>query len=264
MMVGEKERRSFAFVESWKALDRSIIHIIFLDFIYYSILLFVGSFYVYKVLPQFLQLLDAASLLREEIFASTDAFVTQAGTMLDQWTEFKIYTVVIALILFTNYTIFKYLIWLKIQKKHHPHKQLLKQLGQFALLNFTIIASIILFLVISYYLFVLETFNVMFFFVAPLLFIYLMNLTHPLFIMSEKYTVTWKLFWEMGIKQFYKFIIPHFVMLAGTVAMMWFVTLLLFLPSALYFIWYVLCFVAYFTWTKYYIWKIIQKAEKRP
>ena len=66
-MVGEKESKSFEIIQSWKALDKSIIHIILLDFIYYSILLFVGSFYVYKVLPQALQLLDAASLLKDEI-----------------------------------------------------------------------------------------------------------------------------------------------------------------------------------------------------
>jgi len=251
-----------AFIQSWKALDKSIIHIILLDFIYYSILLFVGSFYVYKVLPQALQLLDAASLLRDEIFASTNDFVTQAGSMLDQWTEFKIYTIIITLLLFTNYILFKYFIWLKIQKKHQTHKKLLKQLGQFALLNLTIIAGIILFLVGSYYAFVLDTFNIIFFFVAPILFIYTMNLTHPLFAMTEKYTQTWKLFWEIGVKQFYKFIIPYIIMLAGTVAMMWIVTLLLFLPSALYFVWYVLCFAAYFTWTKYYLYQIIQHSMK--
>ncbi|MBI5001988.1 hypothetical protein HZC31_01235 [Candidatus Woesearchaeota archaeon] len=261
--MGEKESKSFAIIQSWKALDKSIIHIILLDFIYYSILLFVGSFYVYKVLPQALQLLDAASLLRDEIFASTNDFVTQAGSMLDQWTEFKVYTIVIGLLLFANYVIFKHFIWLKIQKKHQEHKKLLTQLGQFALLNLTIIVGIVLFLVGSYYAFVLDTFNIMFFFVAPLLFIYTMNLAHPLFTMTEKYTETWRLFWEVGIKQCYKFIIPHLIMLAGTVAMMWVVTLLLILPSALYFVWYVLCFAAYFTWTKQYIWAVIKKAQEK-
>lgn len=261
-MVGRSLDQS-TFIQSWKALDRAVIHIILLDFIYYSILLFVGSFYVYKILPQALQLLDAASLFRDEIFASTDAFVTSAGSMLDQWTAFKIYTVVIAILLFTNYVLFKYLIWLKIQKKHVPRKKFLTQLGQFALLNMTIIAGIILFLVGSYYSFVLDTFNIMFFFVAPALFIYTMNLAHPLFTKTENYTATWALFWNIGLKQCYKFIIPHLIMLAGTFAVMWVVTLLLFLPSALYFVWYVLCFAAYFTWTKYYMYELIKKIDNK-
>ncbi len=258
----QKYLQNTAFVQSWKTLDRQFIHVLFLDFIYYLILLFVGSFYAYKILPAFFDLLDTAKLIQKaQTFTSQEQLIATVQTMGDQLTEFKIYSVVIALVLFLNYVVFKYLVWKKIQKKQQSLKELFLSLGNFAVLNICAFAFFILLLVASWYLFVLETFNIIFFFVMPLIVFYTMALLHPLFVMTQSVQKTVSAFVEIGIKKVHCFIFPCIIMILGAFVVMEIVPFLLFLPVAVYFLWYVLCFAAYFCWTKYYVYACIIKID---
>lgn len=252
-----------AFVQSFRSLDKKFVHILFLDYLYYVILLFVGSFYWYRVLPLFLSVLESADLLQNiQTFSSTEEFVTSIQAIGMQWSAFKWYSLGVGVILFFNYVFFKYLVWAKIQKKYEKHEQwkrVAKKIWLFALVNLVVVLSLVLFLVASWYLFVLETFNIMFFFVVPLLFIFIMNVIHPLFVQTGTFQETFVAFFRVGIQKWYVWIIPHLFMLLGLYVVMEIVPLLLFLPDAAYFVWYVLCFAAYLCWAKYYIYAVLEK-----
>ncbi len=234
---------------------------VILDFVYYIIFLFVGSFYVYRVLPQFLNILNASDLLTTAGYTSAEQFMKIVDTMSTDWTSFKIYTVIIALLLFFNYCIFKYLIWKKVQQREQTIKQLVKSIALFAVLNISILLFFTALTFFCYYIFVLESFNIFLFFVLPVLMIYAVNLLHPLFVQTQSFKQTLKAFFEKGIKKIYVFIIPYLLMTIGLIAVMYIVPLLLFLPAAVYTVWYVLVFVMYFTWTKYYIFACINTPE---
>lgn len=268
------------FLASWKALDKRCIHVIFLDFLYYTILLFAGSFWVYKVLPTFLQLTKAAELLKGVggEFFSVESFTEEIESLGMQWNEVLLYTTLIALLLFANYCLFKYLIWLKIQGKHQKGKQLLKSLCYFALLNGAVLLLDVAVLFVSYNIFVLETFNVLFYFVIPLIAIYSLNLLHLLFAMTQSLKQTVQEYGRIGIRHVHLFIIPYLIMLLGVFIMIFFQKLPLTVIEygqmtgvydqsvslqALYFTWYCLLIAAYFTWTKYYLWELIKKIKAK-
>ncbi len=252
-----------AFVQSFTSLDKQFVHVLFLDYLYYIILLLVGSFYWYRILPLFGSVLDSAKLLQSaQTFSSTQDFLSTVQGIGTQWNTFKWYSLGIFLILFVNYVIFKYLVWMKIQKKQESFVSSSKHIGAFALLNISVILFYVLILVASWYLFVLETFNILFFFVVPLLLVFTMNILHPLFVQQEKFQKTLYSFWNVGIKKCYHWIIPHILLGIGAYFMMWFVSLFTFFPDVLYFFWYVLCFSAYFCWAKYYIYALLKKLQQ--
>ncbi|MEK6867767.1 MAG: hypothetical protein AABX98_03000, partial [Nanoarchaeota archaeon] len=162
-----------------------------------------------------------------------------------------------------NYVFFKYFIWQKILEKKVPFKKEIKNLGLFALLNTVIALLAVLILVACYYLFVLEVFNIFFFFVVPLLTLYTITLTHPLFVESLSFQKTAQRFFVVGIKNIYRWIIPFIIITAGAYLVMQIVPILLFVPDAIYFVWYVLCFAAYFSWSKLYVKEVIGKIESK-
>jgi hypothetical protein len=245
-----------AFIKSFRA--KGFIHVVMLDFIYYTILLFLSSFYVYRILPSFLSIIDAVDLLKSgALFSSTQELLTQTDVMSANWLSFKIYTIIIAVVLFFNYCIFKYLVWKRISQKQQVLKDLLKSIGLFSLLNFILIFVYSLLILFSYFIFVSETFNIFLFFVLPIIIIYTQNLIHPLFMQTQSFKDTAKQYFAVGIKKLYRFIIPYTLMITAFLLVMYIVPLLLFLPSALYTLWYVLVFVIYFSWTKYYFHALI-------
>lgn len=258
-----------AFLMSFKSLNKQFIHVVIFDFIYYTIFSFVSLFWVYRILPTFLQIIKAADFLDGSEFVSLDEFVGSIETVSLQLTEVKIYTIVCILILFLNYSFFKYLIWQKIQNKNKLTdkvnkvlKNIAKNLALFALLNIIIFIFFIAVLVISYYIFSLETFNILFFFVVPVILIYTINLLHPLFVVSGSLKQMLIDFFTIGIKNIHKFIIPYTIMMIGVVVVMQIVPFLLFLPQTVYFVWYVLAFASYLSWTKYYLYALILKIKK--
>ena len=245
-----------AFINSFRA--KGFIHVVMLDFIYYAILLFLGSFYVYRILPSFLSIIDAVDILKNSaLFSSSREFLVQADAMSANWLSFKVYTIIIAVVLFLNYCIFKYLLWKKIHQKQQVMKELIKSIGKFALLNIILFIVYSLLVLFSYFIFVSETFNIFLFFVMPIIIIYTQNLVHPLFVQTQSLTETAKQYFAVGIKKIYRFVMPYILMLAALLLVMYIVPLLLFLPPALYTLWYVLVFVIYFSWTKYYLHAII-------
>lgn len=250
-----------AFISSFRAIKKSFIHVIFLDFLYYTIFLFVGSFYALRVLPWLFDAIEGAKILKETAFATTAEFLAEGTAIQLQWSSFKLYTVSIFIILLLNYVFFKYLIWQKILEKKALFKKEIKNLGMFVLLNAGIILSAVLILVACYYLFVLDVFNIFFFFVVPLTALYTVTITHPLFVESLSFQKTAQQFFVVGIKNVYQWIIPFIIMAAGVYLVMQIVPILLFLPDAVYFVWYVLCFAAYFSWSKYYIHEVIKKIK---
>ncbi len=251
-----------AFIKSFRA--KGFIHVVMLDFIYYAILLFLGSFYVYRILPLFLSILDAVDLLKNgALFSSTQELLMQADAMSASWLSFEIYTIIIGIALFLNYCIFKYLIWKKISQKQQSLKDLLKSIGKFALLNIILLIIYAILVFFSYYIFVLETFNIFLFFVLPAVVIYTQNITHPLFVQAQSLNETAKQYFAVGIKKIYCFIMPYLLMLAALVLVMYIVPLLLFLPPALYTLWYVLVFAVYFSWTKYYLYVLIIPSSEK-
>lgn len=254
-----------AFVQSWKALDKRFIHVVFLDFLYYSILLFAGSFWVYKVLPTFLQLTKAAELLKGAgvEFFSVESFTGEIESLGMQWNEVLLYTTLIVILLFADYCLFKYLIWLKIQEKQQKGKQLLKSLGNFALLNSAVLLFSVIILFLSYNIFVLETFNIFFYFIVPFTAVYTLNLLHPLFVMTQSLKQAVQEYVKIGIQHVHLFIIPYVIMLVGLYLVFKMVPLMLFLPVAAYFVWYVLAFAAYFTLTKYYLYEVVKKIKAK-
>jgi hypothetical protein len=262
MMMVEK-KSTFAFMESWRAIDRSIIHIILLDFIYYTIFLFVGSFYVLRVLPWFFDAIEGAKILKQTAFATTAEFLAEGTAIQLQWSSFKLYTVAVFIIVLFNYVFFKYLIWQRILEKKEPLKAIIKNLAIFAVLNTFVAFVAIIILVLCYYMFVLEIFNLFFFFIVPLAALYTLCIIHPLFVQSKDIQKTAQEFFVVGIKNIYRWIIPFMFMALGIYLVMQTVPILLFLPDAVYFVWYVLCFAAYFSWSKYYIYEVIKKIEKR-
>ncbi|MBI5072384.1 hypothetical protein HZA99_01050 [Candidatus Woesearchaeota archaeon] len=252
-----------AFVNSWKSLGKQFVHVLFLDYLYYIILLLVGSFYWYRILPLFGAVLDSAKLLQSsQTFSSTQEFLTTVQGIGTQWSAFKWYSLGVFLVLFVNYLIFKYLVWMKIQRKQESFASFWKHLGFFALLNLIVILFYILVLAASWYMFVLETFNILFFFVVPLLLLFTMNVLHPAFMLQQNFVSSFSLFWNYGIKKFYLWIIPHLFMLAGAYFIMWFVSLFTFIPNIFYFFFYVLFFAAYFCWAKYYIYAVLKKIQQ--
>lgn len=253
-----------AFVSSWKSLDKQFVHVLFFDYVYYLILLLVGSFYWYRILPLFGAVLDSAKLLQSaQTFSSTQEFLTTVQGIGTQWNAFKWYSLAVFLVLFVNYIIFKYLIWKKIQKKQESFASFWKHLSLFALLNLVVVLFYALVLIASWYLFVLETFNILFFFVVPLLLLFSMNVLHPTFMLQQSFTATLSLFWNFGIKKIHCWIIPHLIMGFGAYFMMWFVSLFGFIPNVIYFFLYVLCFALYFCWAKYYIYAVLKKIQQK-
>jgi len=251
-----------AFMNSLNSINKKFIHIIFLDFLYYTILLFTGSFYIYRILPKAMQIMDVAELIEAgKAFSSADELIMGMASFSAEWLSFKIWTAVIVVFLILNYVVFKYLIWNKIQDKHQKLKQAIKSMSYFALLNIIIIIIALLALVLSWYIFTLEFFNIMFFLVVPVLAIYSINLLHPLFVKSESIKISFAHFINIGIKKFYLFIIPYLIMIIGLYLVMRILPVFLFVPDALYFVLYVLVFSAYFSWCKYYIFAIIMRVK---
>lgn len=251
-----------AFISSFRAIKKSFIHIVFLDFLYYTIFLFIGSFYVFRVLPWLFDAIEGAKILKETAFATTAEFLAEGTAIQLQWSSFKLYTIGVFIILLLNYVFFKYIIWQKILEKKTAFKKEVKHLGMFALLNGAIALSAVLILVACYYLFVLEIFNIFFFFVVPLTTLYVVTITHPLFVESVSFQKTAQQFFVVGIKNVYRWIISFIIMTAGVYLVMRIVPILLFVPDALYFVWYVLCFAVYFSWSKYYIHEVIKKISR--
>ena len=252
-----------ALLSSFRAIKKSFMHVIFLDFLYYVIFLFVGSFYVLRVLPWLFDAIEGAKILKETAFASTAEFLAKGTAIHLQWSSFKIYTISIFIILLLNYVFFKYFIWKKILEKKAPFKKELKDLGMFTLLNAGIVLAVVLILVGAYYLFVLDVFNIFFFFIVPLTALYTITLTHPLFVESLSFQKTAQQFFVVGIKNIYRWIIPFIIMTAGAYLVMQVVPILLFVPDAVYFVWYILCFAAYFSWCKLYVHEVIKKIGQK-
>jgi carbon starvation protein CstA len=78
-----------------------------------------------------------------------------------------------------------------------------------------------------------------------------------LFVQTQSFKETAKQFLNLSIKKIHRLIIPYILMIIGLVLVIYIVPLLLFLPAAIYTIWYVLVFVVYFSWTKYYLYALI-------
>ncbi len=263
MRVKEVIQKSALF-RSFQAINRQFIHVLFLDFLYYIVLLFVGFFYVYKILPSFLHMLDVVELLKAgQAFSSVEELISGIGAIQTQWTSFQIWSGIIFLVLFLNYCIFKYLIWKKIQKKHMGIKQDAKNVGAFAILTVSVLLGAILALLMSWYTFVLQYFNLMFFFIVPFAAIYSINLLHPLYIQQQSLKKTYAQFWNIGIKKCYTFLIPYFLILLGLVLVVKILPVFLFLPNTLYFLVYVLAFAVYFSWIKLYFYALLQKQTEK-
>jgi hypothetical protein len=249
-----------ALIQSFKKIKKDFIHIVFLDFIYYIILLFVGSFYIYKILPSFLHLLDVEDILQRS--QSTEQFTAAVDAFTSQYIEFKVWTVVIAILLIANYALFKYLIWNKILGLQEKRKTQIKNIITFAGLHVIIIIKVTLAIIFSYYFFTIDFFNIMFFLVIPLAILYKVNLVHPLFVKHKNITKTYRAFMDIGVKKCYVFIVPYFIMAVGLFLLIQYILpALLFLPTAAYVVVYVLSFAAYFSWTKYYMGEVIKKHE---
>lgn len=249
-----------ALFTTFKTINNHFLYVFFLDYLYYMIFLFVGSFYVYKILPSFLHILDVAELLKEgQAYATLGELISGITAIQEQWFSFQIGTVVFFLFLLLNYCIFKYVIWKKIQNKNALFKQDAKSVGAFALLSVSVLLGALLVLLISWYTFTLRYFNFMFFFVVPFAAIYANNLLHPLYVQQLSIKKTYTIFWNVGVKKCYKFMIPYLIMLIGIVFVIKIIPVFLFLPDALYFLVYVLAFVTYFSWTKYYLFVLLQK-----
>ncbi len=248
-----------AFISSFRAIKKSFIHVIFLDFLYYTIFLFVGSFYVLRILPWLFDAIEGAKILKETVFATTAEFLAEGTAIQLQWSSFKIYTISIFIILLFNYVFFKYMIWQKILEKKELLRTMVKHMAFFALLNSFISLFAIIILVLCYYIFVLEIFNLFFFFIVPLSIVYIICIIHPLFMQSKSIENAAKDFLTVGILNCYRWIIPFMVMTVGVYLVMQIVPILLFLPDAVYFVWYVLCFAGYFSWSKYYLREVIKK-----
>lgn len=263
--VGIKKNISnTAFISSFKSLDKNFMHVLFLDYLYYLILFLVGSFYWYKILPLFGSVLDSAKLLQSaQTFSSSQDFLTTVQGIGTEWSAFKWYSAVVFVVLFVNYVLFKYLVWMKIQKKQESFASFCKHISLFALINLSVILFYILVLIASWYLFVLETFNILFFFVVPVLLLFTLNILHPLFILKHQFVSTFSSFWNFGVKRFYVWILPHLLMAFLVYFVMWFVSVFDFFPDVLYFFWYVFCFAAYFCWAKYYIYEVFKKIEQK-
>ena len=253
-----------AFFHSWKSLDKKFVHVLFFDYLYSIFFLIIGSFFWYRVLPLFGSVLDSAKGLQSaQAFSSTQAFLSTVQGIGTQWSMFKWYSLGVFALIFVDYVLFKYLVWRTLQKKQESLSQFFTHLGFFAVVNLLVVLFYVLILVASWYLFVLETFNIMFFFVVPLLFLFTMNIMHPIFVQKPQLSLCFSCFWNIGIKNIHKWIIPHLLLLSGAYLIMLFVALFTFLPDALYFFWYVLCFAAYFCWAKYYIFAVLQKIQTR-
>ncbi len=248
-----------AFINSFRSLNKKFIHIIFLDFLYYTIFLFLGSFYVLRVLPWLFDAIEGAKILKQTVFTTTAEFIASGTAIQLQWSSFKIYTIIIFLILLLNYVFFKYLIWQKILERKESLKIMAKHIALFAFLNAFLAFFAIIILVICYYIFVLEIFNIFFFFIVPALTLYTLCIIHPLFMQSKNIQKTAVQFFDVGIKHFYCWLVPCIIIIFGAYLVMEIVPILLFLPDAVYFVWYVLCFAVYFSWSKYYILEVIKK-----
>ncbi len=254
--------RIVKWIDLIKHFQQEYFHLLFLDSVYYLIMLFTGSFYIYRILPQFLHILDVADLLRAGKYATTDSLMTSIDAMTIQLANFKIWSVVILLILFANYSIFKYLIWNRIFKIQEKPKTLCKNIGIFAVLNMIIAMKIVLALILSYYFFTPEFFNIVFFMIVPLAAIYTINLLHPLFVKEKNILKAYRLFFVYGIQQFYRFIVPYTIMIICFIIVMQYVLpFFLFLPDFAYVLLYVAGFAAYFNLTKYYILAVVQKCK---
>ncbi len=253
-----------AFIHSWKSLDKQFVHVLLFDHVYSLFLLIIGSFFWYRVLPWFGSVLDSAKGLQSaQAFSSTQDFLSTVQGIGTQWSMFKWYSLGAFALIFVDYVLFKYLVWRTLQKKQESFSQFSKHLGLFAVVNLAVVLFYVLVLVASWYMFVLETFNIMFFFVVPLLLLFTMNLVHPIFVQKPQLSVCFSSFWNIGLKNFHRWIIPHLLLLLGALLIMEFVQLFLFLPDVVYFFWYVLCFAAYFCWAKYYIFAVLEKIQNK-
>jgi hypothetical protein len=254
--------KNTALMQSLKSVDKQFIHVVFLDFLYYLVLLFAGSFYIFRILPSFFHMLDVTELLQAGAYQSTEEFFAGVDTLSLEYNTFLIATIGLIIILIANYCLFKYLIWNKILKKHEKRKPLALHIAKFAGINTLIFIKIILVLVFSWYVFTIDFFNIIFFFILPLAAVYKLNLIHPLYAMHKDIKKVYKAFIKIGIKQCYKFIIPYVIMAVGLYILISFILpLFIFLPSAGYFVVYVLSFAAYFSWTKYYLLAVIKKCK---
>jgi hypothetical protein len=251
--------RETAFIKSFRA--KSFVPAFILDFVYYLILLCAGSFYVYRILPEFLNTLDAVEILQNNSFASAAEFIAEIETTTQTWTSFKIYTVIFAVLLFANYCIFKYLVCKKIQVREQQLNEIVKSIGIFAVLNIIALLFYVSLTITAYYILVLEYFNIFLFVVLPIIIIYTQNLIHPLFVESRSLRETIKAYYIIGVKNVHVFIIPYCIMTAGLIFVMYLVSLLVFLPAAVYTAVYVMAFTAYLLWCKYYIFTVKQKVH---
>ncbi len=226
------------------------------DLLYYSILVFLVSFYLYRVLPK-LQIMQQAAPLIQEVATATISpeIMQQISDIESAMFQFKFYSVIIIIALFLNYCFFKYLVWRFLLNK----KLAAKSFGKFCVLNIIISLIFIATIFITYFVSKTNIFPVILIFIILPLTIHFINIFHPVFNIKENLVKTFKTSLEKSVLKFFHFIIPYIIMLAILFIIMQIMAIPTFLPDKVYTLLYGFIIVLYITWTKVYILEILKK-----
>ncbi|MBI5392521.1 hypothetical protein HZA96_01505 [Candidatus Woesearchaeota archaeon] len=246
-----------AFIQSFKQ-RKDFIFYVFLDIIYYVLLLGIIAFVGRVVYPKLVYLRGVKEMLNGMQKSSFYELQATFTYIRETYYGFFIYAAIVIICLFLLYTFLKSYFWYKVRGESYTLKTLLK----FSFLN---IVMLCLFVLVGYIIIkVINQQNQ----VTTLLLIlypaalYSINLLHLLLAIHKSLRKTAKAFFSLGIVKFYKFIIPYLFMIAILIILLYFMILLqFFLPDYVYYIIYLILFVVFTTWCKLYLLKIIERNQ---
>jgi hypothetical protein len=250
--------KNSAFINSFKQ-GKDFVFYVFLDIIYYVLLLGIIVFIGRVVYPKLVFLRGVKELINNMQSASFYEVQATFTYIRETYYGFFIYAAIVIIALFLLYTFLKSYFWYKVRNENYTLKALLK----FSLLNLIILC---LFILIGYM--IIKVINQQNQITALLLIlypavVYSINLLHPLLAMHKSLRKTAKCFLSIGVARFYKFIIPYILMIIILIILLRFMLLLqLFLPDYIYYVIYLILFALFTTWCKLYLYKINENIYK--
>ncbi len=243
-----------AFVQSF-VYEKKHGYVMLFDYVYYLLMIFLGSFYMYRVLPRLYEVqMQAPQIQQLSLTTVNPELMAQISQLESTFFAFKLYTILVTLGLVLSYCFFKYLVWSFIlNRKLTP-----KQFGKFILLN-AITTALVLLIATLLYTFIKDEIIPVFMFMTFLWWIYLIVASHPLFVASESL--------KTALRETHRFrtvrtlVLPLTAMTIMGLLIFNLLPLLLFLPDIIHLFVILFIIVMYTTWAKNYIFIALEQKQ---
>ncbi len=248
--------KNLDFIQSFRCFSRKYIGryiiTVALDLAYYLIFLVLLTFFLRYVVPKASFLFQTKAFVEGMKDLPLETLLAMGSQIESSFYMFGILTALILIVLLVSFCFLKGVIWSKILEKKYSWKTFLR----LCLANVIIVVFVFLMMMfISYFVKDANQVTVALLGLLPLT-IHFSHVLNAVGVFEDTVKGMFKSFFRISILKIYKFILPYIMMLvvlAVLVNVLIYVQPLFINLSVLYYIIYLLLFVVYSCWAKYYL-----------